>query len=457
MHDGESASPGTGYSQGCPTVGGANEALAPKAVIQWLNGKAKGFTAPSGGEEVVAAWCTGSVGMIGTSYNGTLPLAAATTGVEGLKAILPVAPNTSYYHYYRSNGLVRHPGGYMGEDIDVLYDFIHSGDPARRDWCNETVRDKEMNVMQDRESGDYSDWWAARDYGNQLENVRAAVLMAHGFNDWNVVPEHSVRIYEKLKAQGVETMCYFHQRGHGGDPPFWMVNRWFSHYLYGVDSGILDGPRAWIVREGDPVSQPSPYADYPNPLATAVTLYPTGSGDQLGKLEFEPQNGKRTIVDDGKTKGADHAKAASSAHRLLFATKELGGSVHLSGHYTVTLRVASNRPAANVSVWLVSLPWLDNVTMNENLISRGWADPQNAKSIRESEPLVPGEFVDLTFELQPDDQVIPAGARIGLMVFSTDPEFTLLPEPGTELTIDLAGSSVTLPVVGGEELLRMRL
>ena len=66
--------------------------------------------------------------MTGTSYNGTLPVAAATTGVQGLEAIIPVAPNTSYYHYYRSNGLVRHPGGWLGEDIDYLYDFINSGE-----------------------------------------------------------------------------------------------------------------------------------------------------------------------------------------------------------------------------------------------------------------------------------------------------------------------------------------
>jgi len=121
-----SASPGTGYSQGCPTIGADNESLAPKAVIDWLNGRARGFTSATGGDPVEATWSTGKVGMIGTSFNGTLPLAAATTGVEGLEAIIPVAPNTSYYHYYRANGLVRHPGGYMGEDIDVLYDFVHS-------------------------------------------------------------------------------------------------------------------------------------------------------------------------------------------------------------------------------------------------------------------------------------------------------------------------------------------
>ncbi|NCG57479.1 MAG: Xaa-Pro dipeptidyl-peptidase, partial [Proteobacteria bacterium] len=112
-----SASPGTGLSQGCPTVGGMNESLAPKAVIDWLNGRARGFLTPDGNDQVFADWCNGKVGMTGTSYDGTIPLAAATTGVEGLEVIIPIAPNTSYYHYYRSHGLVRHPGGYIGEDI----------------------------------------------------------------------------------------------------------------------------------------------------------------------------------------------------------------------------------------------------------------------------------------------------------------------------------------------------
>lgn len=101
-----SSSPGTGLSQGCPTVGGDNESLAPKAVIDWLCGRANGYTEVDGTEPVNAFWSTGKVGMTGTSYNGTLPLAAATTGVAGLEAIIPIAPNTSYYHYYRSNGLV---------------------------------------------------------------------------------------------------------------------------------------------------------------------------------------------------------------------------------------------------------------------------------------------------------------------------------------------------------------
>src|SRR4051812_29382397 len=128
-----SEAPGSGRSQGCPTVGDDPERLPMKFVVDWLNGRAKGFTSPTGSEEVSAtSWSTGRVGMIGTSYEGTLPLAAAVSGVEGLMAVVPVSPNTSYYHYYRSNGLVRSPAGYLGEDVDVLYDFIASGDSTGR-------------------------------------------------------------------------------------------------------------------------------------------------------------------------------------------------------------------------------------------------------------------------------------------------------------------------------------
>lgn len=78
-------------------------------------------------------------------------------------------------------------------------------------------------------------------------------------------------------------------------------------------------------------------------------------------------------------------------------------------------------------------------------------------SLAESEPLVPGRFYDVSFDLQPDDQVIPTGKRIGLMIFSSDREFTLRPDPGTELTVDLDGTSLVLPVVGGEAALRRAL
>lgn len=449
-----SEAPGTGMSQGCVSMGGSWEALAPKAVIDWLNGRARGFTTPDGDETVVADWSTGKVGMTGTSFNGTIPVAAATTGVEGLEAIIPIAPNTSYYRYYRSNGLVRSPGGYLGEDVDVLYDFVNSGDPARRPYCDEQWRDGQLVAGHDRVTGDYNDFWAGRDLWNELDGIRAATLFAHGLNDWNVMPEHSLHIYEVLKERGVPTQVYLHQGGHGGGPTLEMRNRWFTRYLYGVENGVENDARAWVVREADGRDQPTPYDDFPNPGASDVRLHPQMGGSARGGLALGGSgSGRESFTDDVSFDGAALAGAPESAHRLLYVTDPLTEAVHISGTPTVRLRVASSAAAANLSVWLVSLPWVDGNDPNANLINRGWADPQNRNDLWSSAPLAPGEFVDLEFALQPDDQIVPAGQRIGLMVFSSDPEFTLWATPGTELTLDLAGTSLDLPVVGGEDML----
>jgi X-Pro dipeptidyl-peptidase len=450
-----SSSPGTGLSQGAPTVGGDNESLAPKAVIDWLCGRIPGYTTPDGFEKVAAYWCTGKVGMTGTSYEGTLPLAAATTGVEGLEAIIPVAPNTSYYHYYRSNGLVRSPGGYLGEDIDVLYDYIHSGDESRRAYNNATVRDKEMKNGMDRITGDYNDFWAGRDYLNDMKPMKAAMLMSHGFNDWNVMPEHSYRIYEAAKAKGLPVQIYYHQNGHGGPPPMKLMNRWFTRYLHGVENGVEKDPRAWIVRENDKQDNPTPYKDYPNPDASGVKLYLTPGAPGRGGLSTEKQKNqvKETLVDNYSFSGGALAKAEITNHRLIYVTPVLSEALHISGTPKVSITLSSSKPAANLSVWLVSLPWTEGggTKITDNIITRGWADPQNYRSITKGEPLAAGKSYTVTFDLMPDDQIIAKGEQIGLMIFSSDREFTLWPEPGTELTIDLDVTTIELPVVGGTD------
>ncbi len=447
-----SSAPGTGYSQGCPTVGTRIEALAPKAVIDWLNGRAKGYTTPDGNEEVKAYWSTGKVGMIGTSYNGTIPFSAATTGVDGLEAIIPVAPNNSYYHYYRANGLVRSPGGYPGEDTDVIYDFIHSN-PDNCDYCNEVYRDSIMAQGMDRVTGDYNNFWYERDLMNYMDDYKAATLMAHAFNDWNVMPGHSYRFSMKLKEMGIPLQMYYHQGAHGGEPPFSMMNRWFTRYLFGVENGVENDPKAFIVRENDDRLKPTPYADYPNPDAIPVRFHLTAGAPGAGGLTTvkEQGQGRETLVDNFSFDGSTLAQAEFTNHRLLYLTPPLTEPAHISGVATIKIKAASSKPAVNLSVWLVALPWSTSrmPKITDNIITRSWADLQNHSSLWESKPLEPGKFYEMTFEFEPDDQIIPAGKQIGLMIMSSDKEFTLHPVPGTELTVDLDGTELTIPIVGG--------
>lgn len=450
-----SSSPGTGLSDGAPTVGGINESLAPKAVINWLNGRAKGFTSREGTETITAFWSTGKVGMTGTSYNGTIPLAAATTGVDGLEAIIPIAPNTSYYHYYRSHGLVRSPGGYLGEDIDVLYDFIHSGKEENRARNNNIVRDTEMANGMDRASGDYNDFWAGRDYLHQMKPMKAALLMSHGFNDWNVMPEHSYRIYKRASEMGIPTQIYYHQNGHGGPPPLQMMNRWFTRYLHGIENNVENDAKAWIVREDDKIHEPTPYKEYPNPAAKPVVLNIGTGGNGIGTLTLKNtvSKGEESLIDNYHFSSESLAQATSSDHRLLYVSAILKEDIHISGTPSISIKATSSKPAVNLSVYLVSLPWNNdwNAKITDNIITRGWADLQNHKSLTESAPLKPNTFYKMTFDLQPDDQIIKKGQQIGLLIFSSDSSYTLLPEPGTKLTVDLTETKIRIPIVGGEK------
>src|SRR5690606_13130801 len=309
-------------------------------------------------------------------------------------------------------------------------------------------------------------WFTRYLYGieNGVENAPRAWIVREGhdrpqptpYPDYPHPPQAPVTRPLGAAATGAPLMYSFPPGGHGGAPAMELMNRWFTRYLDGIENGVEDAPRGWIVREGHDRLQPTPYPDYPHPDAAPVTLQlraaaPGADGlNGIGELvpSATPGQGTESLVDDDSFSGAELAAAERSGHRLLSATPVLTVPVHISGTPRVTIRLASSKPAANLSVWLVALPWEGGLNITDDVITRGWADPQNRESIRESEPLVPGRFYELTFDLQPDDQVIPAGQRIALMIFSSDRDFTLWPEPGTVLTVDLSGTRLELPVVG---------
>jgi X-Pro dipeptidyl-peptidase len=229
---------GTFNSDGCPDVGGPVETLGAKAVIDWLNGRARGWDAATG-EAVTADWTTGAVGMVGTSYNGTLPNMVATTGVDGLETIIPVSAISSWYDYYRANGLVVAPHSetqgvgdneFLGEDMDVLAAFI--GGPRMATRCAGVLPFLER--AQDRTTGDYSPFWHARDYLGRVGGIDASVFVVHGLNDWNVKTKAFAEWWYRLAARHLPRKIWLHNGGHGGPG--------------GVGGGALQADREPLVR-----------------------------------------------------------------------------------------------------------------------------------------------------------------------------------------------------------------
>jgi X-Pro dipeptidyl-peptidase len=438
---------GTGSSTGCPTIGGVEENLAIKALIDWFNGKGKGYDAD--GREVSAYWTTGATAMIGTSYVGTLPIGAAALGVEGLKAIVPIAGVSSYYDHRRSYGTVINSYPQAGTDADTLFDNVLSR--QHPEACAH-VRDS-IARGKDRLTGDYNAWWDERNYYKDAAKFRTAVLISHGLNDFNVKPRHAARLWLALKAARVPAKIWWNQGGHGdrANSPArqaaWRdtLNRFWSEHLFGVKNGAMDGPRAVVERENNEWVE---YADWPVPGSTPTTHYLQAAADNgvgaLGTSRPAPGAGAtEKVVDNSAIDANELVAAAQSPHRLVYQTPPLAAPVHVSGIPEVSLRLSFNRPAAIVSAMLVDY----RATGAPFIVTRGWADPQNRESIWRTTAIVPETRYTIAFELQPHDYVFPAGSRIGFVVMSSDRLFTLRPPPGTELTLDTAESTLTLPIV----------
>lgn len=231
-----------------------------------------------------ADWSTGHVGMIGVSYNGTLPNGVAATGVEGLKTIIPIAAISNWYDYYRANGAVVAPGGYQGEDADVLAKYVLTR--KNPDICQQGI--DQLTEKQDRITGDYNEFWNRRNYLNDANNIKASVLIVHGLNDWNVKTKQFSQWWEALKQNNIPRKMWLHQGGHSGvSSNNWKQteNRWFDYWLYGIENGLMDEPKVDIQREDRTWHQQE---DWPAPEAASVKLHlKEGTDTDSGVLSSE--------------------------------------------------------------------------------------------------------------------------------------------------------------------------
>ncbi|MCE7010187.1 Xaa-Pro dipeptidyl-peptidase [Kibdelosporangium philippinense] len=443
-----SESLGSGQSTGCPTVGGRNETIGAKSVVDWLNGRAEAQDAA--GAPVSAKWTTGSVGMMGVSYNGTLPNAVATTGVRGLDAIVPIAAISSWYDYYRADGAVVAPGTFQGEDVDVLAGSDYTR--ADQEICKPLI--EQLRKDQDRVTGDFSPFWQERDYLKDAHNVRAATLVVHGLNDWNVKGLQAAQWYEAIKKAGAPHKIWWHQKDHT-DPVTvrkdeWLktLNRWFTRYLYKQQNGVETEPRATIQREdGSWVDE----AEWPAPGTSTGSLYLGAGGPAHGTLGVQRKHDSivESLTDDASKKAETLVNEASSPNRLSYSTSATRKSIRLSGQAKVDLRVSFSRPAANVTALLVDRA----PDGTSKIVTRGWTDPQNRISPWLTVPITPGQRYSVEVQFEPKDYVFAAGHKVEFVLLSSDYDYTLRPKPGAGISLKVDDTALQLPIVGGKRAL----
>ncbi|MEV7682224.1 Xaa-Pro dipeptidyl-peptidase [Streptomyces sp. NPDC088341] len=475
---------GTNRSDGCVDVGGRSDIQSAKAVVDWLNGRARGYATRTGTERVRADWTTGATGMIGKSYDGTIANGVAATGVEGLETIVPISAISSWYDYYFQQGAPLYDSG-----PEWLSDYVES--PEARARCQAV---QQRLIDEAPRTGDRTGLWDERDYVRNAKKVRASVFAVHGAQDLNVRAKHLGQWWDALADAGVERKIWLSQTGHVDPFDFrratWVttLHRWFDHYLLGYENGIDREPMADIERAPDQWSTDRVWP----PRTTATTTLRPGTGEvagvgTLGRTPARPGT-TETFTDDPGQSETDWAAEIDlpTPAKSGFITRPLSRDLRLSGSGTVTVTATPSTSTAHLSAVLVDIGpdtirdyaasgegirtltertcWGPGTTadsscyreteartaeVGQTVFSRGWADLGTYASAGHGRPLTPGKPYTLTVELAATDHVVPAGHRLALIIAGTDQDLIDPPSTTPTLTLDLAKTSAGLPLVGG--------
>ena len=466
---------GTKDSQGLMTNGDYRQIEAYKNVIDWLNGRCRAFTDHSRQRQIKADWSNGKVATTGLSYLGTMSNGLATTGVDGLEVIIAEAGISSWYNYYRENGLVTSPGGYPGEDFDSLAELTYSRALRAGDYLRHHaayVADLERLKEQiDRKTGDYNQFWHDRNYLLQADNVKAEVVFTHGSQDWNVKPLHVYQMFQALPSH-IKKHLFYHNGAHV------YLNNWqsidfresmnalLSKKLLGYDSNYELPTVIWQDNTGE--QSWTSLEDFGN--QTAQRTFSLGDSEKVIQNRYATEDYERY----GKAYPTFLTDLYQDKAQQVTIDLPIEKDLHLNGKVRLHLRLQSSTDKGLLSAQLMELgskkylqPYpavlsvrtldngryhmLDNLTelpfkeAGQRVITKGYLNLQNCHDLLQVEPVTPGEWMEFDFELQPTIYKLEKGTTLRLVLYTTDFEITVRDQTDYQLTIDLANSSLTLP------------
>jgi len=470
---------GSSRSTGCMDTGGRSEVASGKAVIDWLNGRATAYSAASGGSAVTAGWSTGAAAMIGKSWDGSITQGVAATGVDGLRTVVPISAISSWYDWFRSDGVAFRG---FGTPTSLASGFENANAQSR---CA-AVR-SEMTAGAPA-NGDYTAMWQQRDYVRSAANVRAAVFSVNGRADLNVKPVNWGQWLDAIPSS-VPRKLWLSQTGHVDPFDFrratWVatLHRWFDRWLLGIQNGIENEPRVSVERA---VDQWSDTAAWPPAGTQTQTLYPVaGSVAGVGTLRTTPGTATSSFTDNGSGTPASYiaSPTATSARRVVYSTGTLTADLRVAGVSRITVAATPSTSTAHLSAYLVDYGtatarsstgegirtlttescWGEDrpgddacyrdtaattTTVDAQVIARGWADLANYASLSTPRTLTPGTKYTMTFRLSTTDWIVPAGHRLALVIAGTDSSMTTTPAQLPRVTVSLAETSVQIPLLG---------
>ncbi|MGT2833089.1 Xaa-Pro dipeptidyl-peptidase [Streptococcus halotolerans] len=464
---------GTIQSDGFMTTGDYHQVQAYKSVIDWLNGRTRAFTSHDRKRHIKATWATGKVVTTGLSYLGTMSNALATTGVEGLEVVIAEAGISSWYNYYRENGLVTSPGGYPGEDLDTLTEFTYSRNLSAGDYLRQNTKYqeqlKEQSAAISRETGDYNQFWHDRNYLIHADKVKARMVFTHGTQDWNVKP---INVYNMFNAlpETISKHLFLHHGAHV------YMNAWqsidFRESMNALLSQVILGQEnsfdlPTVIWQDNTAAQT--WQELDSFGSNDYQSYPLGSDLKTIDNHYHDEDFSRY----GKEFNSFKTDLFSDKANAVTIDLELPKSLRINGRIKLELRLKSSTDRGLLSAqilevgtqkYLQAIPVPSGNSVDNGrffqmealkelpfkeaasrVITKGHINLQNRNNLLTVEDIIPDEWMNFSLELQPSIYDIKAGAKLQVILYTTDFEHTIRDNSNYQLTLDLGQSQIVIP------------
>lgn len=372
---------GTGGTPGPIDPLGRQEQLDDYDLIEWL---------------AEQDFCTGDVGQMGLSYAGHLTLLTAVHQPPHLKAIIPQQAISDWYE----NTIYR--GGVPNERIHK--------------WQQDTAPDTLVTYPQ---HPDYDEFWRERSVKQHWDKLTVPVLDVGGWLD-----PYRDGMVQNFQAREGNTWMVAGPWEHG------MVSigpenigcaaflAWWDHWLLGLPAPLPSGK---VTSYEMPSHGWHQYDTWPPSQSTRTSWFPSATGE-LG-----------TEAGPGDIAGFD-----VRAGQLVFETAALTEDLVIVGELDLRTRIAFTDNDGHVAVVLDDLD-ANGATIR---ISNGWLKASHRNGHEHPEPVVAGEFADLSVPLWPMHHRVEAGHRLRLTLSSNDyPQIERTPYTGTA-RVDLGATEL---------------